>query len=112
MGSGANQIPDMGKFPISLGGSGWGMIPSGLIIQWGIVPVSGTYTLTFKIPFPTAAYCLVASSHTTTEAGIAATAIVNCSIRTNSQANLLCAKVANGALQPYDRSVYWIAIGC
>ncbi|MBS8950975.1 hypothetical protein KEQ75_15810, partial [Escherichia coli] len=35
VGTGANQIPDMGSFMLSASVPGYQKLPSGLIIQWG-----------------------------------------------------------------------------
>ncbi|MGG7360894.1 phage tail protein, partial [Escherichia coli] len=37
VGNGQNQIPDMAAFASSLSSTGFQKLPSGLIIQWGIV---------------------------------------------------------------------------
>lgn len=112
VGVGFEQLPDMKQFPVSLANNGWCKLPNGLIIQWGLVPVSGIYLLNFTIPFPSFAYYLGALPHTTDEAGIASVAMINGYIKSKSQAYLLCARAANGSQQPYDRSVFWLAIGC
>ncbi|MEB7892055.1 phage tail protein [Hafnia alvei] len=112
VGIGLEQLPDMRQFPVSLANNGWCKLPNGLIFQWGIVPVSGIYLLNFTIPFPNAAYSFSALPHTTEEAGVASVAMINGYIKSKSQAYLLCARATNGSQQPYDRSVYWHAIGC
>lgn len=55
VGTGTNQIPDMGSFTLSVSGTGYQKLPSGLIIQWGPIDVSLTSqdTVTyFPIAFP------------------------------------------------------------
>ncbi|WP_252408363.1 gp53-like domain-containing protein [Escherichia coli] len=55
VGTGANQIPDMGSFMLSASVPGYQKLPSGLIIQWGPIDVSLTSqdTVTyFPIAFP------------------------------------------------------------
>ena len=55
VGTGANQIPDMGSFTLSVSGTGYQKLPSGLIIQWGPidVPLTSQDTVTyFPIAFP------------------------------------------------------------
>ncbi|MGS7602114.1 phage tail protein, partial [Escherichia coli] len=39
VGTGANQIPDMGSFMLSASVPGYQKLPSGLIIQWGPIDV-------------------------------------------------------------------------
>ncbi|EJJ0514123.1 hypothetical protein NHN47_002307 [Escherichia coli] len=55
VGTGANQIPDMGSFMLSASAPGYQKLPSGLIIQWGAidVPLTSQDTVTyFPIAFP------------------------------------------------------------
>ncbi|MBZ5880007.1 phage tail protein [Escherichia coli] len=55
VGTGANQIPDMGSFMLSASVTGYQKLPSGLIIQWGSidVPLTSQDTVTyFPIAFP------------------------------------------------------------
>ncbi|WP_396007108.1 gp53-like domain-containing protein, partial [Escherichia coli] len=55
VGTGANQIPDMGSFMLSASVPGYQKLPSGLIIQWGAidVPLTSQDTVTyFPIAFP------------------------------------------------------------
>ncbi|WP_407234274.1 gp53-like domain-containing protein [Escherichia coli] len=55
VGTGANQIPDMGSFMLSASVPGYQKLPSGLIIQWGPidVPLTSQDTVTyFPIAFP------------------------------------------------------------
>lgn len=55
VGTGANQIPDMGSFMLSASVPGYQKLPSGLIIQWGPidVPLTPQDTVTyFPIAFP------------------------------------------------------------
>ncbi|EKL4869387.1 phage tail protein [Escherichia coli] len=55
VGTGANQIPDMGSFMLSASVPGYQKLPSGLIIQWGPidVPLTSQDAVTyFPIAFP------------------------------------------------------------
>ncbi len=57
VGSGANQIPDMGSFGILKNAIGYQYLPGGLILQWGKVgPTNAgqTTNVTFTITHPTA----------------------------------------------------------
>lgn len=57
VGSGANQIPDMGSFGILKNAIGYQYLPGGLILQWGKVVPTGagqTTNVTFTITHPTA----------------------------------------------------------
>lgn len=63
VGSGNNQLPDMGLFSSLLGTSGYQKLPSGLIIQWGASQgsTSGVVTYSFPIPFPNAILAMTGS---------------------------------------------------
>lgn len=63
VGTGANQIPDMRFFNRSIESNGYFLLPSGVIVQWGRVTISGTTTahITYPIPFPTNRLVLTAS---------------------------------------------------
>lgn len=63
VGTGANQIPDMSFFSRSIESNGYFLLPSGVIVQWGRVTISGTTTahITYPIPFPTNRLVLTAS---------------------------------------------------
>ncbi|QTL40289.1 tail fiber protein [Xenorhabdus budapestensis] len=53
VGNGPNQVPDMNSFDAKLNESGYQMLPSGLMIQWGVV-IGSTSTIDvrkFSIPF-------------------------------------------------------------
>ncbi|MGQ7172787.1 gp53-like domain-containing protein [Escherichia sp. R-CC3] len=52
VGTGENQIPDMAAFASSLSSTGFQKLPSGLIIQWGIVSGASNYTVTYPVTFP------------------------------------------------------------
>ena len=55
VGTGANQLPDMGSFMLSASVPGYQKLPSGLIIQWGPidVPLTSQDTVTyFPIAYP------------------------------------------------------------
>ncbi|HFI7621203.1 TPA: hypothetical protein ACGR7I_004809, partial [Escherichia coli] len=41
VGTGANQIPDMGSFTLSVSGTGYQKLPSGFILQWGSIGTPG-----------------------------------------------------------------------
>jgi hypothetical protein len=63
VGTGANQIPDMSSFGRSLENAGYFLLPSGVIVQWGRVSISGTTgsRITYPIPFPNKRFVLAAS---------------------------------------------------
>lgn len=63
VGTGANQIPDMSFFRRSIESNGYFLLPSGVIVQWGRVTISGTTAahITYPIPFPTNRLVLTAS---------------------------------------------------
>ncbi|WP_411269000.1 gp53-like domain-containing protein, partial [Escherichia coli] len=72
VGNGQNQIPDMAAFASSLSSTGFQKLPSGLIIQWGIVNGASNYTVTYPVTFPNRSLALLAVPHTTSVAGISA----------------------------------------
>lgn len=41
VGTGTNQIPDMGSFTLSVSGTGYQKLPSGFILQWGSIGAPG-----------------------------------------------------------------------
>ncbi len=85
VGNGQNQIPDMAAFVSSLSSTGFQKLPSGLIIQWGIVSGASNYTVTYPVTFPNRSLALLAVPHTTSVAGISAMGIANCSDISKSQ---------------------------
>ncbi|EFB2772287.1 phage tail protein [Escherichia coli] len=88
VGNGQNQIPDMAAFVSSLSSTGFQKLPSGLIIQWGIVSGASNYTVTYPVTFPNRSLALLAVPHTTSVAGI-----------------------SQGEIVKYERSCFWVAIG-
>lgn len=55
VGTAQNQLPDMSAFGALLGGAGWQKLPSGLIIQWGMISGTvGRLTGLYPIAFPNA----------------------------------------------------------
>lgn len=80
VGTAANQLPDMGSFKSSLTMNGYMLLPGGLIIQWGRVPLDysmehGSYAVPggsvhkykgsslFPIAFPTSLMCITSTSN-------------------------------------------------
>lgn len=106
VGSGVNQIPDMSFFSSGSSGSGsWIKLPSGVIIQFGVISntiTSGGYNVTYPTPFSvTPTYSL----STTSSSPIIATAVNTTSTVLNgvSTWNLQGSRQTN--------SVNWISIG-
>ncbi len=60
VGNEQNQIPDMAAFASSLSSTGFQKLPSGLIIQWGIVSGASNYTVTYPVTFPNRSLALFA----------------------------------------------------
>ncbi|EPO4417093.1 phage tail protein [Escherichia coli] len=55
VGTGANQIPDMGSFTLSVSDTGYQKLPSGFILQWGSIGAPGIaqdVVTHFPIAFP------------------------------------------------------------
>ncbi|WP_326839214.1 gp53-like domain-containing protein [Escherichia coli] len=96
VGNGQNQIPDMAAFASSLSSTGFQKLPSGLIIQWGIVSGASNYTVTYPVTFPNRSLALLAVPHTTSLAGISAMGIANCSDITKSQFYIIVGGISQG----------------
>ncbi|HAP1937869.1 gp53-like domain-containing protein [Escherichia coli] len=111
VGNGQNQIPDMAAFASSLSSTGFQKLPSGLIIQWGIVSGASNYTVTYPVTFPNRSLALLAVPHTTSLAGISAMGIANCSDISKSQFYIIVGGISQGEIVKYERSCFWVAIG-
>ena len=111
VGNEQNQIPDMAAFASSLSSTGFQKLPSGLIIQWGIVSGASNYTVTYPVTFPSRSLALLAVPHTTSVAGISAMSIANCSDITKSQFYIIVGGISQGEIVKYERSCFWVAIG-
>ena len=111
VGNGQNQIPDMAAFASSLSSTGFQKLPSGMIIQWGIVSGASNYTVTYPVTFPNRSLALLAVPHTTSVAGISAMGIANCSDITKSQFYIIVGGISQGEIVKYERSCFWVAIG-
>lgn len=111
VGNEQNQIPDMAAFASSLSSTGFQKLPSGLIIQWGIVSGAPNYTVTYPVTFPSRSLALLAVPHTTSVAGISAMGIANCSDITKSQFYIIVGGISQGEIVKYERSCFWVAIG-
>ena len=111
VGNGQNQIPDMAAFASSLSPTGFQKLPSGLIIQWGIVNGASNYTVTYPVTFPNRSLALLAVPHTTSVAGISAMGIANCSDISKSQFYIIVGGISQGEIVKYERSCFWLAIG-
>ncbi|HCL8291711.1 TPA: phage tail protein [Escherichia coli] len=111
VGNGQNQIPDMAAFASSLSSTGFQKLPSGLIIQWGIVSGASNYTVTYPVTFPNRSLALLAVPHTTSVAGISAMGIANCSDISKSKFYIIVGGISQGEIVKYERSCFWVAIG-
>lgn len=111
VGNEQNQIPDMAAFASSLSSTGFQKLPSGLIIQWGIVSGASNYTVTYPVTFPNRSLALLAVPHTTLVAGISAMGIANCSDISKSQFYIIVGGISQGEIVKYERSCFWVAIG-
>ncbi len=111
VGNEQNQIPDMAAFASSLSSTGFQKLPSGLIIQWGIVSGASNYTVTYPVTFPNRSLALLAVPHTTSVAGISAMGIANCSDISKSQFYIIVGGISQGEIVKYERTCFWVAIG-
>ncbi|MDV5633324.1 phage tail protein [Enterobacter cloacae] len=98
-----------------IGANGWLYIPvSGgkkMLLQWGLLTGASNYSFKFPIAFPVGGLCLVAMAHTTDSADVSMVTMTNGFIRDKTSAFALCARTVNGVQQPFERSVYWFAVG-
>lgn len=72
VGTGANQIPDMGSFTLSVSGTGYQKLPSGFILQWGSIGVPGIaqdVVTHFPIAFPNRCLRVLVSQDYTPDSG-------------------------------------------
>ncbi|MCK2315812.1 hypothetical protein MZD71_08310 [Escherichia coli] len=72
VGTGANQIPDMGSFTFSVSGTGYQKLPSGFILQWGSIGAPGIaqdVVTHFPIAFPNRCLRVLVSQDYTPDSG-------------------------------------------
>lgn len=111
VGTGSNQIPDMASFSSSLSSPGFQKLPSGLILQWGLVSGASSYTVTFPVSFPRRTLILMAIPHTTSAAGVTSVGLANCSDLGTSKFYIIVGKINQGAMVEFERSCFWFAVG-
>ncbi|HAW6858665.1 TPA: hypothetical protein JKF22_004122 [Escherichia coli] len=72
VGTGDNQIPDMGSFMLSVSGTGYQKLPSGFILQWGSIGTPGIAqdaVTHFPIAFPNRCLRVLVSQDYTPDSG-------------------------------------------
>ncbi|MED9138395.1 phage tail protein [Escherichia coli] len=72
VGTGTNQIPDMGSFALSVSGTGYQKLPSGFILQWGSIGAPGIaqdVVTHFPIAFPNRCLRVLVSQDYTPDSG-------------------------------------------
>ena len=72
VGTGANQIPDMGSFTLSISGTGYQKLPPGFILQWGSIGTPGIaqdVVTHFPIAFPNRCMRVLVSQDYTPDSG-------------------------------------------
>ncbi|QTP64955.1 phage tail protein [Escherichia coli] len=72
VGTGANQIPDMGSFTLSVSGTGYQKLPSGFILQWDSIGAPGIaqdVVTHFPIAFPNRCLRVLVSQDYTPDSG-------------------------------------------
>jgi hypothetical protein len=72
VGTGANQIPDMGSFTLSVSVTGYQKLPSGFILQWGSISTPGIaqdVVTHFPIAFPNRCMRVLVSQDYTPDSG-------------------------------------------
>lgn len=100
-------------FAASLTGNGYQKLPSGLIIQWGVMPsgVAGGQNITYPIPFPNAVFVLTATVRAPAS-GTANAAFACWANRINlSTGNISVRFFTAGAFVAASESADWVAIG-
>lgn len=99
VGTGTNQIPDMGSFASSFGVNGYIKLPGGLIIQWGRVniPAGGVF-VNYPIAFPSLTYVVLPGSVGATATNITANNYQNNGFSFNASAATIVEQA-------------WVAIG-
>ena len=108
VGNGANQLPDMSNFAGSLGFNGYQKLPTGLIIQWGVLNVNGTSgavgttDISFPIAFPTA-FRHLSALMSTNDPSIRFTGF--------DISNTSTTKARFTYVTPTSNPIYWMAIG-
>ena len=116
VGTGHNQIPDMGGFSVSLGVNGWAKLPNGLIFQWGcagpLTPQNPDAIANFNITFPNK--CLFITEHD--QGNAARKTEVQIGYLTNTAFTLYNLGILNrtaptGLQPPITAYVPWFAIG-
>ncbi|STG46879.1 putative phage tail fiber protein H [Escherichia coli] len=72
VGTGTNQIPDMGSFTLSVSGTGYQKLPSGFILQWGSIgapSIAQDVVTHFPIAFPNRCLRVLVSQDYTPDSG-------------------------------------------
>ncbi|EJR6925648.1 hypothetical protein ONM84_004008 [Escherichia coli] len=72
VGTGTNQIPDMGSFTLSVSDTGYQKLPSGFILQWGSIGAPGIaqdVVTHFPIAFPNRCLRVLVSQDYTPDSG-------------------------------------------
>ena len=82
-----------------------------MLLQWGLLTGASNYSFKFPIAFPVGGLCLVAMGHTTDSADVSMVTMTNGFIRDKTSAFAFCVRTVNGVQQPFERSVYWFAVG-
>ena len=116
VGTGPNQIPDMGGFTALLGDNGWAKLPSGLIFQWGIAgpltPQNPDAVANFNITFPNK--CLFITEHdqgNAAQKSVIQIGYVTTTGFTAYNLGVLDRKIPSGLQPPITASIPWFAIG-
>ncbi|HGY6024952.1 TPA: hypothetical protein ACNV5P_001600 [Enterobacter asburiae] len=116
VGTGPNQIPDMGGFTASLGVNGWAKLPNGLIFQWGmagqLTPQNPDAIGSFNITFPNK--CLFITEHD--QGNAARKSVIQIGYVTNTgftmyNMGVLDRQIPSGLQAPVTVTVPWFAIG-
>ncbi|MFL3315076.1 gp53-like domain-containing protein, partial [Enterobacter asburiae] len=116
VGTGPNQIPDMGGFTASLGVIGWAKLPNGLIFQWGmagqLTPQNPDAIGSFNITFPNK--CLFITEHD--QGNAARKSVIQIGYVTNTgftmyNMGVLDRQIPSGLQAPVTVTVPWFAIG-
>lgn len=102
--SNGSQVPDISYFSRSLENNGYALLPTGTVIQWGRVTITGSTvaTITYPIPFPGNRFSIAANPVGTSFTPNPGTPVFSSGTRTG------CEVVSWGTS---NYTITWIAIG-
>jgi len=109
VGIGTNNIPDMSSFTASIGSNGYQKLPGGVIIQWGVLPISDvsgsqSFPVAFPIAYPSSTSPTVTISDDSTQ-------MVTQFAAQNRSKTGFSVLIVESTTAVASHSVQWISIG-